>query len=197
MKIPDNRSYPLCDYRTDREWHIYYVFNDPDFIQDYDAVFYDAKLKKQRELSQIDNDKIEHIAKKYFLESDDILYYYRGISKNGGGISRIGGWIQYNPKTNRFNYDVSPEITQEGIVDLWKKQKTLIVNQTGHKDTKRKSPEYPGLIYSIFKLTKDHTYKEIFDMYKNKQLPFYDLANTQLHTKDDLKRYYNKHRPDL
>lgn len=201
MKIPDTRTFPAPEegFKTAREWHIYHVFNDPEFIEQYDKIFLNSKAKKQRELADIKEAHIKELANKFSVEVEDIVVYSGVPSRYGGGISRSGGWVQYDVKTDSFLYKVSPDITKEEIVSLWNRQQEQMATK-GFSRAKRKAPKHHLLLYAVFKLRNIQppmTFKKIYSHYAEGTLPNYiDGSNDVFTSEDSLERYYDRFKPE-
>ncbi len=199
MKISDSRKYPESNFKTAREWHIYHAFNDPKFIEQYDEIFLDKKAKRQKQLTEVDKAKLSKLADDFGLEVEDIIVYSGVPSRYGGGISRQGGWVWYDKMSESFIYRVSPDITRDGVVKLWKQHQAVRAMHTGQSRTKRKKPEDTELLYAIFKAKQKSpplTFDAIFKLYQKGKLNYYEEGTTNwLNSVDSLKRYYYKYRP--
>jgi hypothetical protein len=198
MKIPLERRFPQRDFKDAREWHTYHVFNDPDFIEKFDEVFLDKKTKKTRGITEVNISTINKLAEEFGIEIS-ALFYYTGVpSRHGGGLSKSGGGIQYDERTDSFLYKVSPDVTREELVALWKKQQEQITSK-GFKRHKRKPPENPRLLYAVFKARSRSpawTFKAIYQYYADGKLPYYEGGNTkQFKSEDALETYYHKNEP--
>jgi len=88
---------------------------------------------------------------------------------------------------------LDPSITYKEYVALWKEVQS---DKQVEKNTKRRrNPEYPGLIYAVFKARASLTFREIFELYTSGNLPLYHGSLSQFGDEDSLERYYNKYKP--
>jgi hypothetical protein len=60
--------------------------------------------------------------------------------------------------------------------------------------TKRKPPENPSLLYTMFKARRrGETFGKIFEQYSTGKLPGYSGSTTQFTSEDSLERYYQRY----
>ncbi len=205
-------SYPQKKFGSAKEWHLYYIYNDDEFKSDT-ARLKNKYKKLARELdktSQKSNsifpdwfqltfdEQWDEIKTKYCINSVDIAYYLKGLHQQSyinANIDENMGLVYVDKKEHAIKLFLAPFVTYDRYLQLWKDVQKAKLQFNERR--KRKPPKYPDLIYAIFKARLNKkTYKEIFDMHKEGNLPFYSGSGF-FDTKEDLKTYYNKHRPNI
>ncbi len=175
--------------RATVEGHSYWVFNDPEFLKDlYDSLIKDVERPK------------DYFRKKYFISQAEVQeFVISGVDESrppGRGVFAI----KHQRDRKVITVDFPENITKQDYLDGWKllkwyKDKRLFISTT----TKRKPPVYSKLIYAIFRARNSKnplTFKQIFMLYQNKELPLYEGGlNSAFNSEDSLERYYNKHKP--
>lgn len=205
----DAASYPEAKFATAKEWHLYYVYNDPDFIKPALELRKKYKFKERRGnyiesgmdmisqlmVAQKDN-KWNELRDEYCITDQDLIYFMRGGYKKqryiNASLDEYMGHVQLDAGVI-INVQLAPHITYDGYMKLWDKVKEL--RDQIHPPTKRKPLENPDLIYAIFKANKTMNFGEIFSLYQTGNLPGYKGSTEQFDTKEKLKSYYKLHRP--
>lgn len=192
------RKYPEADYKSARDWHIFHVYNDPEFIIDMKefASYFEADAKPVDE--KILMQKYVSLAEKYMITRPDIYYFQLNAYERYSFInSPSGAIVYYSEPAKQIIIRADPNITRMQFYKLWRRV-VAERNDNKIKATKRKPPDDSRLIYAIFKQRqKNVTFTEIYSMYQAGKLPLYEDGPTnQYDSKDKLERYYNSHKPD-
>lgn len=202
-------SYPKRGYTSAQEWHLYYCFTDKDFLRDIE------KMRKSFEELPKETDQTRffpHWLKlslapqwkdfldKYSIDMAEAMLYLRGDWKKGFVFAKLEenmGWVRINEQNKTIEMTLTSFITRDRYLKLWKevaKSKTTLASNS----TRRRAPEYPELIFAVFKARRfgKKTYSQIFSDYKNKRLKGYTGPTLRFDTKDDLKAYFLRYNPD-
>lgn len=191
---------PLLKSSTSaKQCHLYYVFHDPEFLKD-ETAWIEADNIAASLISKPQSvlDMQDYLLKQYSITASDL---------NNHRISKIIP-IEFTDRNTRMMLPKS--IT--GFDDVLADDEIAIVLQPGYtkKDVllrldgilalakphiqRNKAPEYPDLIYALFKARKTLTWPKIYDLYKSITLPGFSGSNHL--TKAELNNYYNTYRPD-
>jgi len=175
-------KYKEQDFKSAIDWHIYHVYNDPDFINDFNKL-------------DIDEDDTREIRKKYAITGFDLLFFdVRNIIYLEKNVeSKSGLTFNHNIKKYVLTFDMT--ITKSEFLEFWNEFAAFRDTMIGKPSTKRKPPENHELIYAVFKARKKLTFPEIFELYSAKQLPLYSGSCNQYKNEESLERYYNKYKP--
>ncbi len=210
--------------RTNKERFLYYLFNDPLFIENKNQVLDYLKTKygdlygvlflligKYSLCSQLSKDKgknnkgtlmIRAMAKKFEV-SIPVIELGLAYNKNLP-LSYIG---HYNnlPYIEKISDDqlaiyINPNTRLKDIESIWsivhEKQKEL-----NSHTSQSKTSTNPSLVYAIYKQRllngkgKRLSFEEIFISYQSETLPDYSGSTTQFKSSDSLERYYHKYMP--
>ena len=167
--------------------HIRAVLSDPEYLAAYNNI----------------GDGLDRISKKkallfeYGLELEDFSF-----NKRNNGLALYinpdtmfsAGDLEYIENRKEFVVRFDADIKKEQFDELWvliKKNQERI----GIPKTKPKAPLNSKLLYAIFKARKNKlTFSNIFKLYQDKQLPYYDKGSSRQYTgEDSLERYYRKY----
>jgi hypothetical protein len=176
-------EYKKRDFSSARDWHIFHVYNDPDFISDFDKL-------------DIHNDDTSKITKKYSITGYDLLFFeIRSTLYLEKNVQRKGS-LTFNPKTGKHILEFDYSISKSEFMEFWTEFVTLRDTLVGFKlKSKRKSPENHELIYAIFKARKTYSFPEIYKMYTDGKLPSYTGSIADYLDEDKLQAYYDKYKP--
>ena len=181
-------SYSLGDFKSARDWHIYHVYSDPDFIKEIDRL--DPAADRDKEYQKIAKSFDISIQDVFWFDMSRILYTENNVARKG--------IITPDFKNKKMTLTFDFSMTKTELLEIWGDFETMRKGLAGVVKSKRKPPEYPKLIYAIFKARKaGHTFKEIYGMYSRNELPQYSGATTRLQSEDDLERYYDKYKPGV
>lgn len=176
-------KYPKRDFKTSKDWHIYHVYNDPEFILDFEAI-------------DINSDDTSSIKHKWGLNNYDLYYFdMRSVLFLNKNIERKGS-MSYDINTRKFNLEFDPSISEAEFKDIWDEFAVIRDKMVGKPTTKRKPPENHELIYAIFKAKRHFTFPEIYRMYSDGTLPEYKGSTPDYMNEDKLEDYYRKYKPD-
>lgn len=160
------------------DWFLLYVFHDKEF---------------QNEVASAKKVEYPNIANKYNIDISE-LHLYIVQSKLAGGI------IPTRSKIKIMNIDTENElylvqlpfnVSKAELNTLWDKMNIL---KPAHRQTRRRSIEYPELVYAIFKQRqKKLSFLKIHKLYEDNLLPGYTGPN-QL-SEIELRQYYNRNIP--
>lgn len=181
--------------KTARDWHVHYVYNDPEFVK----VTRMLQMLAKRSTSTPEQIELhrQSIAGYFQISLADLnLFmlplYLENEKKNTS--------LQFDPASSRFSITFPPYVSRAELLDEWSHfehfRETLFSLAIPHN--KRKPPENPGLIYAITRCRRKHmTFPHIFELYRTAQLPNYKGSSTQFTDALSLERYYDKYKPDL
>ncbi len=205
---------------TAQEFHVINVYRDADFASDARNAFPDylshidiagnnimpdgtrkphLKLRYFGVIERLDDSLFTDVANKYAISPNDIKIYLMGLHHTGDVFGRRqdyrlkpdhkGGWLA----------TFSVNIKEQEFKKMWKQVKRNKRLIHSGKVPKAKPPTYDKLLYAIFKARqskpKPTTFKRIFDLYKDKNLPNYDGPTNMFTSEDKLEDYYRKHKP--
>lgn len=210
--------------RTNQEWFLHYLFNDPLFIEDKNQVLDYLKTEygdlygvlflligKYSLCSQLSQDKgknnkgtrmIRAMAKKFEVS---IPVIEQGIAYNKNLPLSYSGHYNNQPYIEKISDDqlaiyINPNTRLKDIESIWfivqEKQKEL----SSHTSQSKASTN-PSLVYAIYKQRlpndtgKRLSFEEIFINYQNGTLSDYSGSTIQFKSSDSLERYYHKHMP--
>jgi hypothetical protein len=206
----DKTRYPIADFKSAHEWHIYYVYNDPDFIKEYKQL--SAYINSQygtkptipapnirtMQLSPAEYEpRLKALAKEYAITVDDIKFY-RLRFDYGRRLNRdTNPVINLNTKTGVVEVAVNPDIPHNDFMKIWDTIQSIKANHLSIAPTKRKPPKHPQLIYAMFKALQNNMgFTEIYKAYLDDKLPHYSEGYIKTYnTRENLERYYNKYKP--
>ena len=182
--------FPKRDFKTAFEWHLYHVFNDPDFI----------KAGKQLRERPHDSEAQIELAEKYHVNKFHVIAFLEEfkdkdwIVVNSLDLSPLYSIEVIDFESDQFiNISLYPHVTQKSFLELWdeiaKAKKQLDVK------TRYRPPENHALVYAVFKARKRFKFSEIFKLYSEGKLPGYKGSTIQYTSEDSLERYYNKYKP--
>lgn len=182
-----NRSgeYTKGAFKTLKDWHIYYVYNDPDFIEDA------GKLDLLK-------DDTSELRKKYGLNRYDLFFWeVRKLLYLSHNLERKGKLV---PNTDNNTYTLTFDImtTKAEFLEFWEQFSRYRDNFIGKPKVKRKPPEHPDLIYAVFKAKQaGSTFPEIFRLCNDpdKKLPGFNGELPAHMDAKKLQEYYNKFKP--
>lgn len=167
--------------------HIMAVMNDPEYIEEYN------KLTNHPDKNKL----LPDLLKRFGLELEDVNLGERNngfaLYANPYTMFSVGD-LEYIENRKEFVASFNADIKKEQFDKLWdliKKNQDRI----GIQGTKPKAPLNGTLLYAVFKARKNHlTFPNIFRLYQDKQLPYYDKgSDSQYKSDDSLARYYRKY----
>lgn len=189
-----SRAYPTPDFSNAFEWHVYYVYNDPEFKESCEELarlkYPDPKFVKLR----------DKISEKFCINPFFVNRYLNG----GSADPELWSWDRKAPSFAWIKghgdgcyyfieLTMHAHVKREDFIDMWKsvaKEKKKL----GYS-LRKKPPENPSLIYAIFKSRESNSFKEIYHLYSSGSLPNYTGSTGQYIDQESLERYYNKYRP--
>jgi len=186
MKTLRSGWYSRGDFKGARDWHIYYVYNDPDFIEEINRL--DLASDRDKEYEKIAESFAINIQDVFFFDMSRILYTEKNVARKGIITP------DFVNKKMMLTFDFT--MTKAELMELWEEFEGLRKGLARAVRAKRKPPEYPELIYAIFKARKTgRTFKDIYGVYSRNELPHYSGATTRFQGEEDLERYYNRYKP--
>jgi hypothetical protein len=205
--------YPKANYVSPHEWHIYYVYNDPEFLSEYVGLvpYIDSKyggkptIKVKTKPKVFDEtifeNKLDQLAEAFGISTDDIKFY-RLRYQRGGKLNRDSNpRVSYNREERVVEVTVKPDIPQKDFEVLWYTIQDLKADLLNIAPTKRKTPEDPKLLYAIFKARHRQPktkFKDIYALYSTGELAYYQgETDTKNWLSDEfsLKSYYYRYYP--
>ena len=186
----EKTDYPIRDFKNARDWHIYFVYNDPEFVSQV------KKLRRLKIQSPTKERLFVKLATEFAIAPYDVFYFYtKQIIYLDKNITRKAN-LTFNSDTGKFLVEFDYDISREEFLELWKEFSYTRKNIGFRgKVSKRKPPESPELIYAIFKARKDKTFKEIFELYEKGKLEGFAGSAKQYKDEESLERYYGKFKP--
>ena len=176
-------SYEKQDFKSAKDWHIYHVYSDPEFIVDFNKL-------------DVFTDDTSAIKKKYAISGHDLLFFeMRKHLYARENIERKGALL-FDPRTHKQTLEFDYDISKAEFMEFWDEFVMVRDKLVGKLKTKRKSPENHELIYAIFKArTTGLTFAKIFELYSDGKLPLYNGATPEYIDEDKLQAYYDKFKP--
>jgi len=218
------REHDFKTPRTNKEWFLYHLYNDPQFIKDKDQIInylkteygdlYGVKfllIGKYSLCSQLTEEKgrnnkgtlmIQAMAKKFEVSTSIIeqgLAYIKNLP-----LSYINQYSN-QPYVEKISNDklaiyINSKTRLKDIESIWfivKEKQKKLNNYTAQS----KASFNPGLVYAIYKQRLPNTegkhlsFEKIFNNYRDGTLSDYSGSTTQFNSSDSLERYYRKHMP--
>jgi hypothetical protein len=175
-------EYKKRDFKSAKDWHVYHVYNDPEFINDFNKL-------------DIEKDDTKDIRKKYAITGYDLFFFdIRNILYLEKNVESKGG-LTFDPRIKKYVLTFDATITKSEFLECWKEFADFRDDFIGKPNSKRKPPVNDTLIYAIFKARKKLTFAEIFELYSVGRLPLYKGSSDQFKSEDSLERYYDKYKP--
>ncbi len=191
--------------------HVYHVFNDPDFDKDVREIrkllesFYykDISLNPDSDhLLKEHKQALFNFAARYCIDPEDLRTYADGLYDEGAGygsdIDEFGGLME----TGRYGlvYKIGPKTTLEQIQAEWKMHiEYAKQDYYGKRSGKKRLSKFNHeLVYAVFKARnkpKPDSFTKIQKDYEQGTLAGYTGSRHKYVVKDDLERFYNKHKP--
>jgi hypothetical protein len=185
-------------YNNARDWHIHYVYHDPEFIAEVAALKeLEEKIgesPKPEELQELEVLRQE-LATSYAINTYDIFRFRAGeiIPMT---YETSNAELHIDPLKKEFSIKFSPFSSKAEIIEEWGKFEEFRAEMFPIKPTKRKPPEQPHLIYAIFKCRKHaQTFNRIFEQYSAGELPGYTGSAKDYIDVKKLEEWYNKFKP--
>lgn len=166
-------------------WFIQQVFSDPDFNKDLlDAVLGEARPSGYFQSNYLIPDSLIH--SEFVVDEQD--------APSNAGVFGLSA------TEHTINIKLSKNVTKQEYLASWKLVQWYKQNRLGLGDskTKRKQPQYPDLLYAVYKarhLGKPLTFRQIFELYSDGKLPHYDKKAQPFKTEESLERYYRQYTP--
>lgn len=193
---------------TAADWHAFWVYHDPEFIQENDDVNKACGVKLKT-VGIWDNSLVPDNKLAEFQELQASLIERYRISQYQ--LDRFNSrpvvyakQYNYNIESIELNDDgnfhivVNPSITKDEMTKSWQALRKLVaIYGLEDKDTRRRPPDDTRLIYAIFKgQQRGLSYSKIFKLYQDGELPYYENGVTnQYSSADSLEDYFVHHRP--
>lgn len=175
---------PFEDNYVAPAWYRHEVFKDPEFRKELmESILGESK-------------PANYFMEKYLISDTEIrnLVPVDEGRPNGNGIFEIydeglAVIMRFSKNITRREYDKGWDLLQ------WYKKNRLNLEKN---KSKRKDPEHTELLYAIHKArhqTTPLTYKQIFKLYENGNLPRYSKKTKPFKDEESLERYYQKYKP--
>jgi hypothetical protein len=176
--------------KSTRDWHLYHVFQDPEFISDVQTLTW---LQKRRDTRAIPF--LQAMTKEYAITQGEI------------GIYKVSSRIPLNPYDKRAWLDLNDDgsisikfnienVTIADIQECADAVQCLQSNIWNIRPTRRRAPNETNLIYSVFKeRQRGLSFPAILDLYAQGKLPGYSGSRTQYLSDRSLEMLYRRHKP--
>jgi hypothetical protein len=168
--------------------HIIQALSDPECIEE---------LRVYREAKKGDPQQFTSVLKSFGIEVDDLGNDFEQHINPDSIFS--AGTLTYKELEGRFVVSFKPDIKKYQFEELWnliKKNRA----QLRLKESKLKPPEYPELLYAIYRaLSRGCTFHEINTLYQSSSLPLFNgkPTNKFLNAEDLSGYYYRFYRSDF
>ena len=179
--------------RTTRDWHVYHVYNDPEFKE---------ALSSLALLEEHDGD-----AQKISELTAGIVQYF-GLTVGEFRTLQLGELLYLDPNEKTANLSMDPKsktgtitfdllaTTQKEIEELFATVLSIRERNWKVKPVPRRSVGEPNLVYAVFKAKKSGmTFRAISELYVAGKLPGYKGSTTQYADPKLLYRFYSRHKP--
>lgn len=217
-RLKDANPYKHIRQKTNDEWLLYWVCEDPEFKQlmvDYFDQF-ESKTK-------VVNGKVEinltHEERNYAENIRQTALTKFGLSENEFDTIQTGGHTQgsfdfpfeylgYN-KDGSVNIKIPHDIKRSDYIAAWPEVLEMVRPEpvsspfddeepTAIKAMRNRAADDTLLIYSIYRARKEgFKFSKIFNLYQHGRLSCYvGMPTNQFTSEDSLERYYNKYKPD-
>ena len=204
--------------RDNREWFLYYLFTDPDFINEKGKINADIQalvdpkayglmflmqdqsisdwLVKQGKNGKVISDRIKALGDKYEISTTTTEQGLRYTNK----LFAISHAFRFMPSVNveddqvviRLNGKMRLKDIKDAYPNILRLQKTL-----PDYEERNRSRDRPDLIYSIYKQRlKGLSFKQIYGLYEVDRLPGYKGARS-ITGEESLARTYWRFKPDI
>lgn len=189
------------DSQSPQDLHIANAYKDPEFLEDALKLSPDllnmGPLDRLKYASNLPKVKLETVARKYAIKSEDVLFYLCGNAKSGFYRNENDYLISLSKvDDNHASAVIDLDITKQEFLKLWTKIAELKRIRGGGKISKNKPPIYDKLLYAIFKsLRRGLTFGEIYTSYRQGKLPYYKNGAISILSEQKLKEYYDKFGP--
>jgi hypothetical protein len=144
MTPPPNKQ-NLPSFKHSGDWHRYLVFNDPEFINAYNSIGQDDQLSTYQKSCAV-----ELLARSFELTTSDMNIFKLSKSIYIEGRT-TGANLEFDPTSGKYSIVFQPDTPLVEIQDELNKFKNLRASLFPIKQSKRKPPHDPELIYAIFK----------------------------------------------
>jgi hypothetical protein len=206
MSSVDRDAYPESNYKSVREWHVYHVYNDPEFIEatqklnEHFLDKVDAAHDKPAGFTPHEEATIAKLAADYAISPYDIEQYQTGLFLQGILNTDQSYYdVSYDATQDKIYIGISPDFRKADMDKLWGVVEELRVNiGRSANSARRRPPLNHALLYAVFKARQQgKTYRQIYDLYDEGKLPYYiGKWARQFSSEESLERYYRKYRPD-
>lgn len=212
MNVMSNNGYPLRDFKSAEDWHLYYVFNDKDFIAEidflndkYDELAHNSGLKYPNGIPKLTvkqaksaTKEFSDLRRKYSIDEIELMYFVQGGFGSGfkGDIiadvdEAMGRVLMVD---DHIEITLNKQITHKRYLELWREVQSL--KKLLNAKQRRRAPESHALIYAIFKQRMNTvSFSNIFRQYSEGNLQGYSGSINQFKSEDSLERYYDKYKP--
>lgn len=174
---------------TARDWHVYHVFNDKDFAEEF-GLYREVERPNWRAL----------LAQRWNLLPGDVSYYEIGQILPLAAPKEKRIRTDFNYDTREYSFVFTLDTTKAELLEEWETFDTVRTVLTGVNfsgNQRRRPPQNTELLYATFKALKAGLkFKEIFDLYCDKELPGYKGVRS-LNSADELRDFYNYNQPNL
>jgi hypothetical protein len=179
MKTPGD--YKPEGLKTTRDWHVYHVYNDLEFIT---------------EVNDAPESRYGTIAEKYAITPKDVIFFIARKYIYLEGNTDKKSMLILDGDKEQLVLNMDPDITHEEYLSQWKVISAYKRSLFKLPRTKRKPTYNTNLVYTIFKArNRGLTFKEIYLLYTDGKLPGYS-GSTSYNSEENLERFYRKHKPD-
>lgn len=177
--------------KTLTDEHVSHVYADPEFIEAIGVV--KEMRNRQRVTTEELDEAVSDIARYFAISVADINLYMLPLYIENRERSTT---ISFDPQSKRFAIGFDLTTTKAELLEEWEQFEQLkaTIMPEPLTTTRRRLPEQPDLVYAVFKALKEHTDKEVFELYRSGKLPGYEGSGTQYDTYADLMHYYNRYK---
>jgi hypothetical protein len=198
----DENEYPLGPYRSSREWHVYHVYNDPEFQQDIRELSerfiskWEANPDVQVGLTEEEEGVIAELQARYAITAFDIEMAQTGLHLQGILNTDMNLHdVTYDDESDLIVIRIHPDFPKSSMGMIWDTVEDVRTNVAGRGERgRRRGPENHKLLYAVFKARQNRwSFPKIYSAYESMTLPLYeDRRPTQFQNEDSLERDYRK-----
>lgn len=198
-----------------RDAYVSCVFLDPLFVEKCRNIISSIRTNKEvlswgvsfgkpvlvfgvDQIITLDNSVVDEfldLAVEFDIHIIDVTEYLNGrslIRSSGVTIDVTSLWS--DDPSEHFTIDVSPGATKQDVIDSLSDFDYYMERAYGNHIKKNKAPENYQLVYAVHRARKSNLkFQEIFDLYKDGDLPNYQ-GSKNLSSVEKLKDYYYKYR---
>lgn len=199
--MTNGENYPKKGLRTQRELHVYHVFNDPEFINEVERLNADFEITASKfghkGTAEEIGKRYEAIIKEFAVNRGDIDFFMAELHKQGSTRRQHRCEIIYNADTNSYTAQLKPDVSKDDLEEAWQYIQRINGLRKISK-TRRRGFDDPQLVYAIFRAKKSgKSFPAIFTLYQEGKLPHYEnKPRNQFSSVEYLKRYYYRYSPE-